>query len=258
MIDLSGKKAFVFGGSSGIGGAISSNLNLCNCEVLVIGRSKEKFISLQKKAFNKKNLYFYNVDLLKETNLNYCLNEIHLTFGTPDIIIHNIGGALGIKNLYTPFSEWTDLIRFNFGVSVDINNFFVPKLIDKGWGRVVHLSSISSKIGEPKSDTFQGSIQYASVKSMLNAYCQGLSREVSSKGVLVNAVLPGPVISEGKFWHKLKKSNNQLYRKYVDQYVSINRLALPEEIAKLVIFLVSDLNTYMAGSLVNIDGGRFS
>ena len=76
-------------------------------------------------------------------------------FGNIDIVIHNVGGALGFKNPLGPIDQWNKVWYFNAGIAIEMNALLIPKMIENNWGRIVHISSISAKIGELSSDVWE-------------------------------------------------------------------------------------------------------
>jgi len=256
-LGISGRKVLVIGGSKGLGGQISECFNAEGCDVTVIARRVEYLESLEKRiGGNKNNNTFISADLLHPGEPEKVISSLIKKFGGFDIVVHNLGGALGVKDIFSSVDEWVDVWKFNIGISIEINNILIPIMIRNGWGRVIHMSSISSTIGEPSSQEFGGAIPYASSKAYINSYVQGLGRELASKNVLVNAVLPGAIKSEGKYWDKMVSKDPKLVEKFISRHSSIGRLAKPEEIASFVVFLASERATYSAGSLVPVDGGR--
>ena len=181
------------------------------------------------------------------------LLKCHSSF---DIVIHNVGGALGIKNPMGEVPSWQKVWQFNVGIAIEINNLVIPSMVQIGWGRIVHISSISGKVGEPLQEPFGGSIPYAAAKSYLNAYVVGLGRELAKNNVIISALLPGVVHSEGKYWDKLMHTNPSLVKDFIHQHYPIGRFARPEEIASFAVFMGSNKSSFAAGSLVTIDGGR--
>jgi len=257
-LGISSKRVLIIGGSKGLGGQISECFNNEGCNVTIIARRVEYLERLERRIGGyKNNNTFISADLLQPGEPEKVINSLVKKFGGYDIVVHNLGGALGVKDIFASADEWMDVWKFNVGISIEINNILIPIMVRNGWGRVIHMSSISSTIGEPSAHEFGGAIPYAASKAYINSYVQGIGRELASKNVLVNAVLPGAIKSEGKYWDKMTLKNPKLVEKFISRHSSIGRLAEPEEIASLVVFFASEKATYSAGSLVPVDGGRF-
>lgn len=256
-LGISGKRVLIVGGSKGLGGKISECFNAEGCDITVISRRVEYLDRLKQRiGGDNDNNSFISADLLRPGEPAKVINNIVNKSGGFDIVVHNLGGALGVKDIFSSADEWLDVWKFNVGISIEINNILIPIMVRNGWGRVIHMSSISSTAGEPTAPEFGGAIPYAASKAYINSYVQGIGRELANKNVLVNAVLPGAVRSEGKYWDKMTINNPKIVENFIARHSSIGRFAEPEEIASLVVFLASERATYTAGALVPVDGGR--
>jgi 3-oxoacyl-[acyl-carrier protein] reductase len=256
-LGIAGKKVLVVGGSKGLGGEISKAFNKEGCDVAVIARREHFLLGLKEEIGGRENgNIFFASDLLQPGEPQAVINNLIEDVGFFDIVIHNIGGALGVKDLFSSPGDLIKVWRFNVGISIEINNILLPFMVKKNWGRVVHMSSISASYGEPSLKDFGGSIAYAASKSYLNSYIQGIARELAKENVLVNAVMPGAVKSKGKYWDKMTRENPEMVDRFIDRHCSIGRLADPKEIASFVVFMSSQQASYATGSLVSVDGGR--
>ena len=104
------------------------------------------------------------------------------TNGEPlNIVVHCVGGSLVSRNALGTLQEWQHAWYFNAGLAIDMNNKLIPPMIEKQWGRVIHISSISAK-------TLRGNPLYASAKAYLDAYVTTVGRELASTGVSLAAV----------------------------------------------------------------------
>ena len=97
---------------------------------------------------------------------------------------------------------------------------------------------------------------YAIAKSTLNSYVRHASKSLTKDNIILNCVAPGNVFFKGGVWDKNLKKNKNYYKKYIKTEVPENRLAHPEEIANLVVYLCSEKSTFINGSILNIDGGQ--
>jgi 3-oxoacyl-[acyl-carrier protein] reductase len=170
-------------------------------------------------------------------------------FGEPDAIVHNLGGTLEVNDPFCPVADWRRVWRFNLEIAIELNRHYVPKMMQRKWGRVVHISSISSMENH-------GPIPYCSVKAALNAYTRSLGRYVAPHGVVISAVLPGAVWTEGGYWDDAMRERPEHVEKYLKDRMAIGRLGQPAEISGLVALLCSDHASFCVGSLFPVDGGQ--
>ena len=217
-LELNGRRALVTGASRGIGEAIADRLEEEGVDVFRASRST-------------------GFDLMNDTT------PLVGKVGYADIIVHNAGGALGITDPWCSSTDWWKVYRLNMGAAVEINRALIPEMQRRGWGRVVHISSISALEN-------QGTVPYCSVKAALNAYTRSIGRLVSADGVSVSAVMPGAVFTEGGYW------DHPRAEKYVKERMAIQRLGTVDEIARFVVFLCSPHASFVAGSAFLVDGGQ--
>ena len=96
--------------------------------------------------------------------------------------------------------DWELVLRFNVGIAITINNLIIPKMIEKKYGRIVHISSISG-------ESLRGSAPYGASKAFLNAYIKVLAREVAENNIVVSGVLPGAIYAQGGHWDENSSIN---------------------------------------------------
>jgi 3-oxoacyl-[acyl-carrier protein] reductase len=168
--------------------------------------------------------------------------------GDLDIMVHNLGGSNAVYQALAPSDDWDKVWRFNVGVAHELNRIFIPPMVKRGWGRIVHLSTLSTV-------TYNGYAPYVAAKCALDGYVKSVNREFSKDNVIISAVAPGAIYSEGRQFAKLQKENPAALEDYFKNHLPIKRLGRAEEIAPVVAFLCSEKASFMAGSIVGIDGG---
>jgi 3-oxoacyl-[acyl-carrier protein] reductase len=161
-----------------------------------------------------------------------------------DVLINNAGvnplahiGEIDFENAH-------QLIDTNFWAPVILTDLLAPKMKERGYGRIVNISSIWSGV------TKAGRSMYASSKAAINAFTRTAAVEYAASNVLINAVAPGYVNTE------LTKINNTPEQiEMIKSNLPINRLAEPSEIAELIYFLASEKNSFVTGQTIFADGG---
>ena len=246
-LNIKNKKALITGASAGLGKAIAEALMQEGVHVCVIARNLSKMKEYLSN-YEGENLAL-EYDLIEENAPTDMVNEMLEKFGIPDIIIHNVGGTLDISDPFCSIDDWRKVYRFNIEIALEINQILLPKLQEKKWGRVIHISSIASLEN-------QGPVTYCSIKAALTAYTRSIGRVVSSDGVSVSAVLPGAVYTEGGYWDYTSKNRPEHVAKYLDERMAIKRFGTLEEISKVVAFLSSDYAGFIVGSAIVVDGGQ--
>ena len=249
-LGIKGKKVVITGASQGIGLEIAELFSREGAFVTIISSNKKKL----DKAFklinknSKKNKHFKILsNLINDKQLNIALSKI-LKNGVPDIIIHNVGGTLEVKSPLASYKDWLRVVNFNVGIAIKINNKIVPLMKKRKSGKIVHVSSISSR-------SLRGSAPYAASKAFLDAYVQTLARDLATSGIVVSAVLPGAIYAKGGHWDNVKKTNPKKMQDFLRHHHAIGRFGKAKEIAPWVLFLCSNYSTFSVGTLVNVDGG---
>lgn len=243
---IKNRVALVTGASRGIGAAVCSNLLREGAIVIGVGRSALELSEIREMH---SNFYPIPLDLTGVNSIQELDSILRSMSLSPDIIVNNLGGNLGITNPMCSYQEFMEVMRFNFGIGMDLNNLFIPSMIERGWGRICHVSSISALEN-------QGPPAYGAAKAAINAYVRSLSRFLAEKNVVINGVMPGAIFTEGGYWDDVSKNRPDHLTKYLEERMAIKRLGELSEISELITFLVSEHASFMVGSNVLADGGQ--
>jgi NAD(P)-dependent dehydrogenase (short-subunit alcohol dehydrogenase family) len=259
MMDLgiSGKRVLVTGASKGIGAAIARAFAREGCVLSLLARNEKNLNQVLDEIGGAKAGHDYLSVNLRETKApTQAVNELLARHKYFDIVVHNVGGALGRKGPLTGIDHWKDVWDFNAGIPIEINRLLIPLMKKQQWGRVIHISSISAEAGEPREHPYGGALPYAAAKAYLNAYVKGLGIEMAEHNIIVTALMPGAVLSKGKYWEKLSKTKPELVKEFLNRHYSIGRFATADEIAPFAVFMASEQASFAAGSIVPLGGGR--
>ena len=188
-LGLKNKRALVTGASRGLGRAIAMCLAKEGAHVSVAARTKSDLDALLNEIGPGHHATV--IDLMSEGAPGALL--LQLAQHNFDIVVHNLGGTLGIKDPFCSIEDWRKVYRLNFEIAVELNNLIVPGMQKRKWGRVVHISSIASMEN-------QGPVTYCAIKAALTAYTRSLGGVVAPDGVVISAVLPGAVFTEKGYW----------------------------------------------------------
>jgi len=250
--ELSGKIALVTGGTKGTGKAIAERLVKAGAKVIITARNKPET--------DNKNLYFISADLNTSTGTAKVIEEIKLNFGQLDILINNLGSSEtpggGFEALMD--EDWEHTFQANLFAPVRLDRGFLPGMIQRKSGVILHIASIQGKL-----PLYDSTLPYAAAKAGLINYSKSLSNEVSPKGVRVLTVSPGWIMTTAanRMMERIAESSNSTIEEATESVMNalggipFGRPAKPEEVAELVGFLVSPRANYLTGTEFVIDGG---
>ncbi len=248
-LQIKGRRAVVTGASKGLGRTLALELAREGCLVAAVARSAELLETLRREleACGPGHAVF-PCDLMAEGAATALARSLIDSWGAPEIVVHNLGGSLGVTAPLADGADYGKVWQLNVGIPVELNKAFIPLMEQRGFGRVVHISSVSA-------DNYSGYSAYVAAKVGLNGYVKTLARATAKSGVIVSAVEPGPLFAEGRYLAKLQTEKSPKWDEFCEHHLSIGRLAQPTEIAPFVLLLASPLASYAAGTIVNVDGG---
>ncbi|QRO00388.1 SDR family oxidoreductase [Archangium violaceum] len=240
--------ALVTGASRGIGAAIAEVLAENGFRLALWGRDEEALSRVEKKLTSTgAQVRSFLCDVADEAAVNATLGKIEASLGVPGVIVNNAGyGGPFHRVDEVSKEEWDTL----FGVNVDgvrhLCRWALPRMKAGGYGRIVNISSIQGLFGGALSST------YVATKHALIGYSKAIAAEWGPYGITCNAVCPGYTDTE-----MLAKADPGM-RKELLRRIPAGRFATPEEVARLVAFLVGPFAGYINGSALVIDGGLSS
>lgn len=245
------KNVLVIGASKGIGKAIALEFAKENANVIAVARTEPLLIELEKECLELgASSFSYEAMNVTGKDSHILAKQLLDRYHHFDVIVHNVGTSLVSRNIHGGYIDYEEALRINALAAIDMNSVFIPHMIENNIkGHVIHISSISAQY-------LRGNPLYASSKAFLNAYVTTAGRELASKGIILNAVMPGAVAFEGSYWDKLIKEGNPKCEDYLKHHQAIGRFGRPEEIAPLVVFLASEKSSFMPGAVIDIGGGN--
>jgi acetoacetyl-CoA reductase len=240
--------ALVTGGTGGIGSAISQRLAK---EYQVVAcyfkhGNHEEAKHWQEK---QKNLGF-SIDIVygNATQFNDCEQLIALImerYGGIDILINNAGVTHDCSLKKMSPEQWQVVLDANLTSVFNMTRNAIPHMLDKGFGRIVSISSINGRKGQ------FGQCNYAATKAALFGFTKSLALEVANKGITVNTISPGYI--ETSMLTSLKKE----VLDGIIANIPVGRLGSPQEIAEAVAFLVDDSSGFITGANLDVNGGQY-
>lgn len=244
-LELHGKTCLVTGASAGIGRITAKVLAAEGCRVAIVARRRalleEAALEIERAAGERPLVVVE--DLTSEGAAVRVREQVEGTFGALDILVNNAGSSRPVP-WNAPEEQWLEGMRLNFGCVRRLTNQFVPRMIERRWGRIVSVTGINEPPG----------VNIASVaKAALHSWAKGLSRELAPHGITVNCVPPGRINSEQILERLHPTEENR--RAFVAANIPAGHFGEPEDMAHLIAFLASPLARYITGAVIHVDGG---
>lgn len=254
-IDLSGKRAFVSGSTKGIGLAIAKGLRDAGAAVIIHGRRKDNVAEVG--ASLGPDVKFVYGDLSDSAAAEDVVKQLG-EIGTIDILVNNVGIYEHKNFVDIPDEDWSRFFETNIMSAVRMTRALLPAMLEQDWGRVVFISS-ESAFNIPVD-----MIHYGVTKSAIQGLSRGVAELTRGTNVTVNAVLPGPTMTESsaEFIESDAKSKGIPVEEAESHFIRNNRptslsdrFAGVEEVANMVVYVVSPQASATNGASLRVDGG---
>ena len=226
------KKAVVTGGARGIGKSIADALELAGTEVHIFDLE----------SINGNGRNFYTVDISNPEDILRAASEL------PDdisLLVNNAGITRDRTLMKMNDDEWKQVLDTNLSGAFHMIRALAPRMCDQGYGRIVNITSINALRGK------FGQSNYTSAKAGLIGLTKTAARELGPKGVTVNAVAPGMVLTE-----MAQNLAGDVIEKAKSETV-LGKLVQPSDIAEAVLFLLSDSARMVTGEVLRVDAGQY-
>jgi len=249
--EFAGKRVLVSGGTKGLGRATVDRFLAGGARVITAARDKVEL---------RDGVDFIQADLTTAEGGSTLAAAAMERLGGIDILAHVVGGSSAPGGGFVALTDdrWQAELNLNLLATVRLDRLLVPQMLERGAGAVVHVTSIQSVLPLPESTT-----AYAAAKAALRTYSKSISKEVGPKGVRVNSVSPGWIMTEATtdLLKRLQEANGgtieEARQAVLDGLggIPIGRAAEPYEVADLIAYLASGRAAAIHGAEFVIDGG---
>lgn len=244
-LKLSGKTALVTGGARGIGEAVSRTLAAAGAKVVInFNKSGERAEKLRdefrSEGFESE---MFQADVSKPAQVDRLFQFIRSCSGQLDILVNNAGVTRDVLLLSMTVANWDAVHDVNLKGAYLTTRMSAELMVPKHCGKIVNIASVSAV------RSGRGQTNYASSKGGLVSFTRACAIELAPKGIQVNAVLPGVIETQ------MSTRVRRLAGETLLDRIPAQRFGTPQEVANLVLFLVSDLSDYITGQAIPVDGG---
>jgi 3-oxoacyl-[acyl-carrier protein] reductase len=241
QIDLSGRNAIVTGSTRGIGRAIADALADAGARVAVVGRDKGRADDVA--AAIGKGALGFACDVSETAQVTALIEDVEKAFGSIDILVNNAGITRDNIMLRLKDEDWDAVINANLRSAFASTRAAVRGMMKRRSGRIINISSVVGLIGN------KGQTNYAASKAGLIGMTKSVAKEFASRGILANVVAPGFIESD------MTAALTPEQQKQLSAQIPLERLGSPADVAAAVLFLASDLSSYITGQVLVVDGG---
>ena len=273
FFDFTGKVVLVTGASSGIGRATAEFFGECGAKVAVSylknrtgaeaavaaisvvangnrayvgadGSSVKSVIASDGGSFDK--AFAVQADVTKNSEIQRMISEVEDKLGAIDILVNNAGSLVErLKTAELTEERWDEVFALNVKSAFFAAQAVVPKMLEKGAGVIVNVTSIAGRNGGAP-----GSIHYSAAKGAMTTMTKGLAKEFAAQGIRVNAVSPGVIDTP---FHETFSTPEAMAN--FKNIIPMGRVGTSEEVARVIAFLASDAAAYLCGETIEINGG---
>ena len=239
---MKNKAAMITGAAVGIGRAVAMLMAQKGAKLVLLDIDAEKLELVKKEVLSLTEVITYQCDVSDEYRVRECVNDAITKFGAIDILVN----SAAIWKIWNYFIEqdmdaWRKLFEVNLTGTAVATQAVLPGMMERGWGRIINVASVAGVYGNPKM------VAYSATKGAVISFTKALAKEITARGVLVNAVSPGSVSPSDHYDIDYTKPSELSF---------MGRTGSGRENASLIAFLASRENGYIAGQNIQIDGCR--
>jgi 3-oxoacyl-[acyl-carrier protein] reductase len=240
-IDLSGRTAFVTGSTRGIGLAIARALYDAGAKVAIVGRDAERARSVAAGLGDRAAAVA--CDVASADQVDAAITAAEKVLGPIDILVNNAGLTRDNIVLRLTDADWDTVLNANLKGAFHTIRATIKGMMKRRSGRIINIGSIVGLTGN------KGQANYAASKAGLIGLTKSVAKEYASRNILVNCIAPGFIETE------MTDALPAEARATLLEEIALGRLGRPEDIAGTVLFLASDLASYITGQVLVVDGG---
>lgn len=245
-INLENKVALVTGASRGLGSAIARTLGLCGAKVIGTATAAAGTQKIEQ-MFRDNNISGSTgiLDVSSPQSVETFFNQLAKDNLIPVILVNNAGITRDNLMLRMKDDEWLEVIETNLNSVFRVTRVCLKGMLKARFGRIINITSVVALSGNA------GQVNYSAAKAGMIGFTKSLAREVGSRGITVNAVAPGFIVTD--MTSELSEENKSAMNKQI----ALGRFGEAIEVAETVAFLASDSAGYITGETINVNGGLY-
>ena len=242
------KRLLITGASKGLGKAAAIAFEKEGTKLVLAARSDDKLKALRNSFSEPDKHLFIALDLLDSSNIEVLTNRIIEEWDGVDIILHCIGGSMGINDTLVEWENFSQCLKANIGIASEINRYLVPNMKKQNSGNIIHVGSIVSTEA-------RASVPYNTSKASLSSYVRSLGKELLEHNIIVSGILPGAFYGDDNAMFRYKFYKLEEYEEFVKSLPQ-GRMPTAEEYVPMIFLLANPQSKIMSGSLITMDGAQ--
>ena len=244
MIDLTGKTALITGASRGIGRAVALLYadHGCNIAFTYITEDQEAEILIEELHAKNVEVLCLKSDASDFDAAHDVVNQVVATFGRLDILVCNAGITRDTLLMRMSEQQWDDVLNVNLKSVFNYSHAAATQMMRQRCGCIIAMSSIVGMAGNA------GQVNYAASKAGIIGFIKSLSKELGARNIRANAIAPGFILTE------MTLALPDEVRAEMIKMIPMRRCGETEEVAKVALFLASDLSSYVSGQVISVNG----
>ena len=242
---IEGKVALVTGATRGIGLGIAQALAREGARVAVVARTESDVRRVAESIHG----FGVAADVTTEEGCKRSVDQTQENLGPIEILVNNFGARAGASWSDTGPKEFAQAFEGNMVVSVRMSQLVLPGMIERGWGRIVLITSVFGREAG-------GAPAYNAAKAAEISMVKSLAREVAATGVTVNGIAPGSILWEGGGWHRRQQADPEGIADFVRHEMPMGRFGTVDEVASVVAFVCSQQASLVNGASIAVDGAQ--
>jgi len=254
-VKLDNQVAAITGGTAGIGRAIAEAFLAEGASVTLMARNQDKAAQVLLEIDAGDRCAYIAGDATLQSDVERFVDGSVERFGKVDILVNNAGGAGELQPVADlPDDAWDLVMKWNLYSTFWASRRAVKPMIERGWGRIINISSTEGKLGKPVLTA------YSAAKHAVNGFTKSMAKEVATSGVTVNAICPGLVITDiiRDNGPRTAEAMGMTFDEMVDLFAQESAIKRPntvEEVAAVAVLLASEAGAGITGGTLSVDGG---
>ncbi|MEI8300806.1 MAG: 3-oxoacyl-[acyl-carrier-protein] reductase [Chlamydiota bacterium] len=248
---LENKKAFITGGTRGIGRAIAEGFVKAGASVWIVGTNQERgLLALEQlKALSvssSQTFHFSLVNVADHLAVQGMIEKLYQTWDKLDIVVNCAGVTRDNFLMKMSEKDWDEVLNVNLKSAYNVCHGVIKSMMKARSGKIINITSVIGLTGNA------GQVNYSASKFGLVGFTRSLAIEVAKRGISVNCIAPGFIDTD------MTSGLTELQKEEILRKVPMQRLGKPEEIAHAALFLASSMSDYITGQVITVDGGMLA